>query len=295
MHATRTGNFPIGFRVGGGAWQRDLGDVITWAKANGFASLDVGALPEPQLRQILDAGLKIGSVDLPHPWDALGAADPATREAAAQHAAAYIAGAARLGIRNVFAVMFPEDDAAPRHENLERLADGYRRLCAAIEPSGARIVLEGYPGRAPHYPAFGCTPADLRLLFERIPSNALGINFDPSHLIRLGIDPVRFCEEFAPRIHHVHGKDTELLADGLYEHGNLQPATLDTPHGFGGHAWRYTLPGHGVARWTRLLTLLADAGYDGHIAIELEDENFNGTEDGEKRGLLAARDFLTSA
>jgi hypothetical protein len=31
------------------------------------------------------------------------------------------------------------------------------------------------------------------------------------------------------------------------------------------------------------------------ISIELEDENFNGTEEGEKRGLIAARDFLVHA
>ena len=40
--------------------------------------------------------------------------------------------------------------------------------------------------------------------------------------------------------------------------------------------------------------MLKAAGYDGAISIELEDENFNGTEEGEKRGFLASRDFLAS-
>jgi hypothetical protein len=30
------------------------------------------------------------------------------------------------------------------------------------------------------------------------------------------------------------------------------------------------------------------------ISIELEDEHFNGTEEGEKRGFLVSRDYLVS-
>jgi hypothetical protein len=33
-------------------------------------------------------------------------------------------------------------------------------------------------------------------------------------------------------------------------------------------------------------------GYKGTISVELEDMNFNGSEAGEKRGLIASRDFL---
>ena len=40
------------------------------------------------------------------------------------------------------------------------------------------------------------------------------------------------------------------------------------------------------------LEILAAAGYDGFVSIELEDANFNGTEEGEKQGLLLARRFL---
>ena len=36
------------------------------------------------------------------------------------------------------------------------------------------------------------------------------------------------------------------MEDQLYEFGNLQPATLAKPHAWGGHHWRYTIPGHGT-------------------------------------------------
>ena len=108
----------------------------------------------------------------------------------------------------------------------------------------------------------------------------------------MGIDHVRFCQEFVQRIYHVHGKDTELLDEERYQYGHEQPATLARPYGFGAHAWRYTIPGHGITRWHKLLTILQEAGYDGLIGIELEDCNFNGSEEGEKQGFLASRDFL---
>ena len=59
----------------------------------------------------------------------------------------------------------------------------------------------------------------------------------------------------------------------------------------------HTIPGHGGGggfRWTRALEILASRNYQGAISVELEDENFNGSETGEKRGLLAAAGFLAA-
>ena len=108
----------------------------------------------------------------------------------------------------------------------------------------------------------------------------------------MGIDPVRFLSEFATKVYHCHGKDTEIMTDEIYEFGDLQPDINRPRHGFGEKHWRYTIPGHGVARWHRMLSQLQAAGYKGFVSIELEDENFNGTTEGEQRGFLASRDFL---
>lgn len=110
----------------------------------------------------------------------------------------------------------------------------------------------------------------------------------------MGIDPIRFVDEFAERVYHVHGKDTEIITEGIYEYGTEQPATFSKGHGFGSHHWRYTIPGHGQTRWTRAFETLKYAGYDGAVSIELEDENFNGTEEGEKQGILSGAAFLAS-
>jgi sugar phosphate isomerase/epimerase len=81
-------------------------------------------------------------------------------------------------------------------------------------------------------------------------------------------------------VFHAHAKDTELFGGRLYDYGALQMA-VDAPKiAFVGTYWRYTIPGHGCARWGRLLKVLADSGYSGKISIELEDCNFNGSEEG---------------
>ena len=234
-------------------------------------------------------------MDLPQPWTDLVSSDSARRQKASDRCVTYIKEAASLGIRYFFVVMIPEDHAASRSDNLSLAVDGYRSLCEQIQLTGVKILLEGWPGMPPFFSSLACTPADYRLVLEQIGSEVMGINYDPSHLVRMGIDPIRFLEEFASQVFHVHAKDTELFQNELYEFGNLQQATEAVAHRFGGYHWRYTIPGHGVVRWSKLFTLLADVGYDGMISVELEDETFNGTMEGEQRGLIASRDFLVYA
>ena len=293
MARTHTGSIPIGIRCNIPHWGNDIDVAVRFASENDFEVLDPNGSVEPaQVQRVLDAGLAIGSIDLKQPWSELLSTDAGRRRAAADDNAQYIEQMAKLGVRNFFVVMFPDDPSTPRAENLRLAADGYGRLCDAIAASDARIVLEGWPGSAPHYNAFACTPESCRAVFDAVGSTVLGINFDPSHLIRMGIDPVRFLDEFSPRVYHAHGKDTELLEDDLYDFGNLQAATAAEPRAFAGHHWRYCMPGHGVARWGRLLSMLSDAGYDGALCIEHEDANFIGSPENYHRGLLAARDFL---
>jgi len=298
MARTRTGSFPIGFRRGWSPWQRDLATLVDFAKSNDFAFLDFGPAPVDELKQAQSSGIRIGSVDLKD-WKDLASPDAGRRRAAAQANAEYVAAVvAAVGVRAFLAVVIPEDPARPRPENFAAAVDGYGQLMQAIAPTGARVVLEGWPGQAPHYASLACTPADCRAFFAAVGSDALGVNFDPSHLIRMGIDPARFLTEFAPRVFHAHAKDTRVLPDGLYDHGHTQQATFDKPHEYGGHAWCYTLPGHGDADWPRLLAILADSGYaarSGLLSIEMEDGRFNGTEEAERRGLIGARDFLAGA
>lgn len=287
MLTTRTGSFPIGFRRGWSDWQRNLDGLIAWAKENQLGVVDLGNDADTLAEQVLAAGLQIGSVDLPN-WQGLITEDVAEREAAVAQQVAYVEKLAPLGVKNYFLVMLPKDTSKSRAENFALMVEGLNLLVPTLEKHGARLVIEGWPGNG----ALACTPESYSATFTAVPSKSVGINYDPSHLLRMGIDPVRFLAEFVDRVYHVHGKDTERFPEAQYEFGTEIGATLAKGHGFGSLAWRYTIPGHGETRWGRVFEILKEAGYSGAVCIELEDENFNGTEEGDKLGIVLGAQFL---
>ncbi len=288
MFTTRTGNFPIGFRRGGSGWQKDIAALTGWARENGFGAIDLGG-NHADVAAVQNAGLQVGSIDL-SAWHPMFGADESARHAAIEKNATYIAEAAAKGARNFFAVILPVDPKAPRAENFGYAVESLGALAQTLEENDAHIVIEGWPGPG----ALCCTPENYRALFEAVPSHSIGINYDPSHLVRMGIDPIRFLKEFGARVHHVHGKDCEILADDLYEYGWEQPATFKKNPRHGSAAWRYTIPGQGNSNWGEICRLLGELDYSGVICIELEDSNFDGTEAAEKAGLLAGAQFLSS-
>lgn len=282
---TRTGNFPIGFRRGWSDWQKSLPNVLGWAMDNGFSVLDLGRNPD-DFDAVTAAKLQIGSVDLLE-WQPMISSDRAKAADSIAKNCEYIQ---KAGAQNYFCVMIPEDAAKSRVENFGYVVEALNGIAPALEAAGGHLVMEGYPAPG----ALCCTPETYRAAFKEAPSMAIGINYDPSHLWRMGIDPIRFLKEFVPRVFHVHGKDTLVLRDDLYEYGHEQGATFKKNPGFGASSWRYTIPGQGDVAWAEVMRILAENGYQGAVSIELEDENYNGTEDGEKRGLIAGAQFLSS-
>ncbi|MBI3832686.1 MAG: sugar phosphate isomerase/epimerase [Planctomycetes bacterium] len=294
---TRTGNFPIGFRRGWSDWQKkDLKELASWAKTTGFDVVDLGKASPEDLATMKAQGIKIGTADLLD-WPQINSADAAKRKDAVARNAEYIKNLAAAGCKRYFTVVIPEDGAKSRLENYKLAVEGYGELARAAEKHGAMIVLEGWPGGG-NLPNLCCNPETYRAIFKDTgtkPHGGLGVNYDPSHLIRMGIDHVRFIDEFAGYVGHVHAKDTEVFADVVYECGLYQPSIFNKGHGFGEHVWRYTIPGQGCTRWTRVFQTLAAAKFDGAVCVELEDENFNVNEAGEKTALVASLAYLRTA
>lgn len=286
---TRTGGFEIGFRRGWSDWQKNLEGLLAWSKENDLGVIDVSADASEIAPEIARAGIQIGTADLPK-GGAIFGDDLGKRDAAIDEVSQYVQQCASQGITRFFTVLIPQDKSKARSENFKTVVAALQKLAPVLDKNGACIVIEGWPGPG----ALACTPEGYRAVFKEVPSPSMAVNFDPSHLIRMGIDPIRFLEEFVTRVKHVHGKDTETLSEGLYEYGHEQPATFGKERGFGGMSWRYTIPGHGCFRWTRGFEILRDGGYSGFVCIELEDEFFNTDEAGEKQGILAGARFLSS-
>jgi len=286
MSKTRTGGFPIGFRRGWSDWQKDLPSLIAFAKANGLECIDLARTGDVDAPVVAESGLRFGSVDLPE-WRDLSSPDKAKRDEAVARNAEYIGKCAEFGVKNFFVVVQLANSELKLSERFDLAVQGYGALADVLAKHEAWVVIEGYPGA--DVPV--CTPESYRIFLNECPAR-MAINYDPSHLIRQGIDPIRFLHEFAPRVQHIHAKDTEIFHEALYEHGHEKPPVRAKTHGFGSAFWRYTIPGHGEMRWREAFAILEQAGYQGCVSIELEDENFNGSEEGEKQGLIRSAHFL---
>ena len=86
----------------------------------------------------------------------------------------------------------------------------------------------------------------------------------PSHLQWQMMDPVQAAKDFVDKIYDVHLKDTEILWPVLHRAG-IQP--LDKTRW-----WRFRLPGYGSVDWKGFFTVLMEAGYQGAMNIEHEDQ-----------------------
>lgn len=161
-------------------------------------------------------------------------------------------------------------------DNLRVFREVYGPLAAYAEERGVRIAFET-AGRGGPEGNLAHSPELWDWMFEAVPSPALGLCFDPSHLVWLGIPhPPDVIRTYGSRIFQVDGKDTEILHSRLHRQGIL-----------GSGWWRYRLPGWGVLDWRAIFSALRDVSYDGIIAIENEDPLCPGLD-----GVIQSADFL---
>ncbi len=131
----------------------------------------------------------------------------------------------------------PADWTARRGEVLERVG----RLAEYADRNGVMIGIEPHVGAALH------RPEDVVWLVEQIDSPGLTIHFDISHFNVQGIPMEESVAMLAPLSLHTHVKDERGIAPD--------------------HA--FLIPGEGEMDYPRYLTLMRDAGYDGHIVVEI--------------------------
>lgn len=272
--------------------EKELGfeGVVEWARKNHFGSLDIPTVNR-KVRNICDnAGIGIGTVD----WGCGGgllSKDGRSRRSAISAMKRCIRDTSKYGSGVIFVLLSPDDPLQSRIESFEIYKRVYPEIVDYAESNKVYLAIEPWPGPAPSYPNLGCTPETLRSIFEVTPSANIGICYDPSHFVRIGVDYRRLLIEFGDRVHHVHAKDTELLEDGLYAFGCLgQSFGSRYLHGEGW--WRYCIPGWGIVDWRWVVGRLEEFGYNGSLSIELEDHRYSSSVESNQDGLLKAKEYL---
>ena len=98
----------------------------------------------------------------------------------------------------------------------------------------------------------------------------VGVNFDPSHLMWMGADPLKAIPALDGAIYHVHAKDTRIDPAIAGLNGRIEFKTNDRASE---RAWNYVTLGlgHDEGWWRKFCAELRAVGYDDVLSIEHED------------------------
>jgi sugar phosphate isomerase/epimerase len=255
---------------------------LAWAKSLGFGSMawmrfvnspaNEGADWQPwvdaQAARLHELGLRVSAIGA---WYA-NPLDPRQTERARQTLRRAIAVAERLGVKTVsgFGGGLIDTDINPRGGNplprpietsLEPLLAFWEPLAREAADHGVRLAFENCT-QAPFYSAaLGYNamsrPAMWERFFNATTCDNLGLEWDPSHLISQGIDPVENVRRFGRKVFHVHAKDAFVHRRLLALYGPSHPGVVE-----------HRFPGLGQGDWGQIVYELVRAGYDSDLNIE---------------------------
>ena len=115
-------------------------------------------------------------------------------------------------------------------------------------------------------------PTAWEMMFDAVPSDALGLEWEPCHQLVSLIDPMPQLRKWVHKIYHVHGKDATVHWDvvrtyGVHSsmHGDIAlPGRVQVVPPFAYHR----TPGYGDSDWTAIISDLRQGGFRGSIDIE---------------------------
>jgi sugar phosphate isomerase/epimerase len=290
--------------------ERSLEDIAAFARAEGFEALELAAWPgegnrpfvarhlAPEAfdgaeRERVQAALEGNGLTLSalayydnnlHP-------DPAEREAIHTHLRACIDAASQLGGVPV-GTFVGRDPAKSVAENLRDAEQVFPALVDYAGERGVKLMIEncvmegwhpdGYPGNLAYSPE----------LWEWMFGLGLFLNFDPSHLLWLGVDPVEALKGHVDKVIHAHAKDAETFPEQRNRYGFFGRLSTRAEDPWDMGWWRYRMPGMGQVDFAGYVAALRDGGYDGVISIEHEDPEYGGSPEKIDEGLRKGLEHL---
>ncbi|SEJ08648.1 Sugar phosphate isomerase/epimerase [Cyclobacterium xiamenense] len=269
-------------------------EIMCWPKGKaerryaGVTHIDVAALDESQIDHLRtyqrEKGVFVSGLGYyPNPLDP----DDRKAEAALSHILAVIDGAEKLGIP-VVNTFVGRNPSLTIEDNLKLFAERFPAVVRHASKKGIRIGIENCPmfftnDEWPGGKNLAISPAVWEKMFTHIPDPNFGLNYDPSHLVWMQMDPVQPIYEFRERLHHIHLKDVKLYPEKLNRVGILaNPLEYHSPK----------IPGLGDVPWGRFFAALTDVGYRGPCCIEVEDKAYEKSREDMRMAILTARNYL---
>ena len=254
----------------------------------GVSHIDVTNLTDESARHILDTcrekKVAISSLAYyPNPMDG----DLEKREAAIAHLRRVIAASHRLGV-NLVTTFIGRDQRKTVEENLALVKEIWPPILEEARALSVRVAIENCPmlfgpDQWPGGQNLMTTPEIWRKVFEMLPYDNFGLNYDPSHFVWQMMDYIRPIYEFRDKLFHIHFKDIKLYPEKLNQVGIMAyPLDYMSPK----------LPGLGDVDWGRFVSALTDVGYDGWACIEVEDRAFEGSSEKILDSLRLSRKYM---
>ena len=287
----------------------ELEPIVEWAATSGFDALEVaawrrtggrdftashidaanlGPADAERVRELFDRhSLTLSSLAF---YDNNLHPNPDERRSVNDHVLACVDAAAALGCPTVgtFVGRHPGRTVA---ENLRDAEEVFKPLVDRATERGVKLIIENCPMEGWHPDGYPGNLAYSPELWEWMFSLGLYLNYDPSHLIWLGIDPVEAVRPYLDRIPHAQAKDIQLFGDRRNRFG-WPGRAVERPDPWDVGWWRYRVPGLGQVDWRRLVDAMYEGGFDGVFSVEHEDPVWGGDEEKVKLGLEIARRTL---
>lgn len=272
----------------------DCVEVACWPQGKaarryaGVSHIDVANLTAEKAAELNayanSKGVEISSLAYyPNPLDE----DLEKRQEVIDHLYKVIDGSAIMGVNMVttFIGRMPSKSVS---ENLAEVKKVWPAILEYAADKGVKIAIENCPmlfteDEWPGGQNLFTTPAIWRQVFEVLPYDNLGINYDPSHFVWQQIDYIAPLYEFKDKIFHVHYKDIKVYQDKLKDVGVMAtPLQYMSPK----------LPGLGDVDWGKYVSALTDIGFDGYTCIEVEDKAFEKTDRDVKNSITLSARYL---
>lgn len=201
-------------------------------------------------------------------------ADLEKRQHNIEHLYKVIDASHKLGV-NMVTTFIGRDSSKCVEENLELVAQIWPPILDYAKERGVKIAIENCPmlfdrTQWPGGQNLMTTPVIWKKVFDILPYDNLGINYDPSHFIWQMIDYIQPLHEFKDKIFHVHCKDIKLDVEKMKRCG-IMAYPLEYMHP--------KLPGLGDVDWGKYISALTDIGYDSFTCIEVEDRAFESSKE----------------
>ena len=194
------------------------------------------------------------------------------RAAAIKHIHSLIDASSLLGV-NMVTTFIGRDQTKTVEANLSIVKEVWPEILDHAKEKGVRIAIENCPmlfgpDQWPGGQNLFYSPVIWERVFDVLPYDNLGINFDPSHFVWQQLDYIKAIYDFRDRMFHIHFKDIKLKKDKLGDAGVLAyPLDYMTPK----------LPGLGDVDWGAFISALTDIGYSGYAVAEIEDKAYEGS------------------